>query len=148
MKRHYLLWAVPCLSFLLTGCAQDRLAPLDRNIKPTLYYWEKSGMTPEGRRQDAFDCGGGRGVVSPESACWSSPKGCPDVSDEVPIFGKNKIKASQQPGETENATKTRLHYEWQRCMLSHGYRFTGKCYDNENGRASPACAGRVLEPLR
>lgn len=158
MKRLYFLLVVLCLEFLFTGCGtQVALSgkARDEYVKSVsieygnpLRKWDKPGMTPEGRRQDAFDCGGGRGVVSPESACWSSPKGCPDVSDDVPVFGKNKIKASQQPGETENATETRLRHEWQRCMLSHGYRYTGKCYDNEIGRASPACAGRVLEPLR
>lgn len=127
MKRLYLLWAVPCLSFLLTGCAQDRLAPLDRNIKFHIEYWEKDGITRAERARDSIGCGG-------------SNLGS-DISSQ-------QVNAARREGENDWVVRSRLTYEWQRCMLSHGYRFTGKCYDNENGRTSPACAGRVLEPLR
>lgn len=128
MKRLYLLWVVPCLSFLLTGCAQDRLAPLDRNIKFHVDYWEKDGVTREERARDSIGCGGGS-------------EGGANLSNQ-------KMNAARREGEKDWVVQLRLTYEWQRCMLSHGYRFTGKCYDNEIGRASPACAGRVLEPLR
>lgn len=161
MKRFYMNIALT-LSLFLSGCGiggfwmegvggqarEDYLKSIAIEYGNPLRKWDKPGMTPEERRQDAFNCGGGRGVVSPESACWSSPKGCPDVSDEVPVFGKNKIKIAQRADETENQTYTRLLHVWQRCMIKKGYRFTGKCYDNEIGRASPACAGRQLQPLK
>jgi len=113
MKRRHLLWAVPCLSFLLMGCGTQ--VPLSgrafdeymKSIKPYLQYWDKPGMTPEGRRQDSVGCGAGD-------------------SDYVPGFGKTKIKAAQRPGETNNETDARLLHDWERCMIAKGYRFTGE----------------------
>lgn len=126
MKRLHLLWAALCLSFLLTGCGTQ--VPLSgkarddymKSIKPYLQYWDKPGMTSEGRSQDSASCGGGS-------------------SDHAPEFHPNKIKAAQRPGETENATYTRLFHDWERCMIKKGYRYTGKCSDNEISRAKPAC---------
>lgn len=96
--------------------------------KPYIEHWEKEGMTAESRRQDSASCGGGH--------------------SDRPGFGAQTVKAAQRPGETDNETYTRLSHDWQRCMIKQGYRFVGKCYDNEIGRAAPACAGRVLEPLK
>lgn len=139
------LWFVMCASVALTACTvgngricgpQTPIAYCDKEAyqelahpKPYLQYWEKEGMTAESRRQDSVRCGAAD-------------------TDHILGFGQNKIKAAQRPGETNNETDTRLLHDWQRCMIKQGYRFTGKCYDNEISRASPACAGRVLQPLK
>jgi hypothetical protein len=115
------------------GATYERLA----HPKPSLQQWEKPAMTSEGRRQDAYDCGGGRGKASPESACWATSR-CPDLSDDVPVFGRNQIKAAQRPGNTENETHRLLIYDWQRCMLKKGYRYTGYC-SVEYAKEAPAC---------
>lgn len=103
MKR-LLYIALPCFGLLLTGCAQDRLAPLDRTLKPPLYYWEKVGVTPEGKQEDSRSCR--RGGVSAGGIYRAD-------------FDKARL-----PGETENAAYIRLTDEWARCMRGLGYRFT------------------------
>ena len=128
MKRLHLLWAVPCLIFLLTGCgiepalsgkARDEYV---KSIKPYLQYWEKEGMTVEGRRDDWVECGGSSdGSFSPY----------------IGLLNKER-----RPEEKDrSAAHYRLDNELQRCMLKKVYRYTGKCYDNEISRASPACSG-------
>lgn len=133
MKQLYLLWVAVCLSFLLTGCgiepALSGQAREDylKSIKPYIEYWEKDGVTREERARDAIGCGG---------------------SNRGTDFSRQQLDAARREGENDWVVRSRLANEWQRCMLRHGYRYTGKCYDNEIGRTSPACAGRVLEPLR
>jgi hypothetical protein len=110
MKQLMRLWMTLCLGFLLTGCAQ--LSPFvlsgkEREeylnaIKPYLQYWEKPGMTPEGRREDSKECGGPR--------------------SDYTGFGPITIKTSQRPGETEGETDTHLMQDWVRCMTQKGYR--------------------------
>lgn len=124
-----------CLSILLAGCALGELGMYGqaredymKSIKPNLHYWEKPGMTVDGRRDDSKECGGPR-------------------SDHTG-FGPASVKAAQRPGETEKETEARLMQNWQRCMIKQGYLYTGKCYDNKYGRANPGCEGRRLEPLR
>ena len=108
MKRLHLSWAVLCLSVLLTGCGTQ--VPLSgkafdeymRSIKPYLQYWDKPGMTVEGRREDSKACGGPR--------------------SDYTGFGPTTTKAAQRPGETERQTETRLMQDWVGCMKQKGYR--------------------------
>jgi hypothetical protein len=76
-------------------------------------------MTPEKRRQDSADCGGG--------------------ASDSPGFNEKKVEKARRPGETWLKAYGRLFDDWDRCMLKKGYRFTGKCYDNEVSKAKPAC---------
>lgn len=84
--------------------------------KPYIEKWEKDGATSEMRDRDSEACGGGYGRYAPG-------------------FGEQKVKAAQRAGESDTVTYSRLHDEWQRCMLKKGYRFTGKCYS----QSSPGC---------
>lgn len=74
------------------------------SIKPYLQYWEKPGMTPEGRRADSAACGA---------------IGKDDRAD----IASARIKAAQRPGETERETDTRLGHDWVACMKEKGYRY-------------------------
>jgi hypothetical protein len=98
-----------------------------KSIKPAIHYWEKNDVTPEERSRHSVECGGSVGGTD---------------------FSNQKINAARREGENDFVVRSRLAHNWQRCMIKQGYRFTGKCYDNEIGRASPACAGRILEPLK
>lgn len=135
MKSRILrLFLMACYAFPQTGCLGIEPAVSGRDfdeymksIKPYIEYWEKSEMTTESRRQDSTGCKAGGvtayGVYQPE------------------------LESARLPGEQAREAYVRLFRDWQRCMISKGYLFTGKCYDNEVGRTSPACAGRELEPL-
>lgn len=108
-------------STLLSGCGiggfwmnGDPFAGND--IKPYIEKWDKPGMTSGTRDQDSANCGGGSG-------------------SHAPGFSQGTVKAAQRPGEKDNVTYSRLHHEWQRCMLKKGYRYTGECYS----QSSPAC---------
>lgn len=120
---------------LLTGCLNIEPAlsgkayrDYQNSIRPYIEYWKEPGMSEESREQDNLYCRAGGvtagGVYKPE------------------------FEQARHPSESENETYSRLLHEWQRCMLKKGYQFTGKCYDNEIGRAAPGCKGRVLEPLK
>jgi hypothetical protein len=114
MKQRICLWMALCLSFLLTGCelllqagpglttGRDEYL---KSIKPYLQYWDKPGITPEGRREDSVGCGASG-----------------DSSDRAGI-GSARIKAAQRPGETERETETRLRQDWANCMRGKGYRY-------------------------
>lgn len=119
-----------CFTCLSSSCLGEEAYQELMHPKPYLQRWEKPAMTTEGRGQDSADCGGG------------------SSSDHAPSFSQKELKTATRSGEKEHETYSRLHHDWQRCMIKKGYRFTGKCYDNEIGRASPACAGRVLEPVK
>lgn len=96
--------------------------------KPYLHLWVKEGVIqPQDRRDDSAKCGG-------------------QPSDSNPMRVHNE-ESLQLSGETLWETRQRLAYQWQRCMLNKGYRFTGACYDNEISRDSPACMGRELISL-
>lgn len=102
-----LLWIVPCLGLLLTGCNTTILvATRLGESKPHLQYYEKPGWTSETRRQDAADCGASG-----------------DSSDHAGI-GSARIQAAQLPGETELYTEMRLRRAWHACMVDKGYRDT------------------------
>jgi len=43
------------------------------------------------------------------------------------VFSEEKIAAARLPGEASIKTYHRIRFDWQRCMLKNGYRFTGDC---------------------
>jgi len=97
-----------CIAILLTGCLHFVPTGLEPAI-PYLQYWKKSGMTVDGRREDSISCGAND-----------------DHLDDV-AFSKEKIAKAQFSSEASIATYHRLRFEWQRCMIKKGYRFTGDC---------------------
>lgn len=109
MKKRMVLWAAVFLGLLLSGCGTQ--VPLSgrafdeymKSIKPYLQYWEKPGMTVEGRRVDSKECGG--------------------LNDSIQFIGTQVVKAAHLPGETENQTETRLRQDWVACMREKGYRY-------------------------
>ena len=97
-----------------------------RLLHPKAYgqQWEKKDATTENWRRDWVDCGGrddgGYGVYSPPQS----------ASEQMQRASREKYQSLAV------------------CMIQKGYVFTGACYDNEIGRRSVACQGRVLTPLR
>ena len=124
MKRCHLGWAALCLGFLLTGCelvfqagpglsGQAREDYL-KSIKPYIAYWQKEGMTEESRLRDWMACGG------------------------HPDGGFRLDRNKRLPSESSDEFRTRLEFEFQRCMLRSGYRYTGDC-SSEYMKARPLC---------
>lgn len=111
--------SVLCFSALLTGCTFGFVPTGLEPSRPYLTLWDKP-VTVEGRRGDWVECGGhSDGSFSPY----------------IGLLNKER-----RPEEKDrSAAHSRLDHELQRCMLKKGYRYTGKCYDNEISRASPAC---------
>ena len=99
-----------CLGLLLTGCnttilvaSGKEFSDYQKSIKPYIAYWQKEGMTEEGRLKDWVACGGNeRGTFS-----W-------------------KVK-QQLPDETDDAARTRQNFAFQRCMIRSDYHYTGDC---------------------
>lgn len=117
------------LSFLLSGCGIGGWwmngNPFLEAPQPTLQQWEKLGINPERRREDAVKCG-----ADPYSAS----------TDWAPGTSRNQIVAAQRNDETERQTSLRLYHAWERCMLKTGYQFTGPCIkDSKFSSARPAC---------
>lgn len=108
-------------AFLLTSCGtQVALSgraydDYQRSIKPYIAYWEKPGASEETRLKDWLACGG-------------QPNG------NFGVTAKNHLL----PGETESAARTRLEFEFQRCMIRSGYRYTGDC-SSDYMKARPLC---------
>lgn len=123
MKNRVSRLAIFALSFIVSGCGIGGMwmngNPFPTPVKPYLEYWEKPGWTAETRMQSSASCGGG-------------------LSDR-PGFSEKYIKKFQKSGESDGQAYSRLFKEWERCMIRDGYRYTGKCYDNEISRVSPAC---------
>lgn len=105
MKNGFVLIMVLCLSFFLEGCGIGGMwmngNPFPTPTKPHLQKWEKIDMTPEGRRDDSFACGGSR-------------------DDDKP-FTRGNIESLMLPGETPLQTRERLGSEWVTCMKGKGY---------------------------
>ena len=100
-----LLWIVPCLGLLLTGCNTTVLVATSvGESKPHLQYYEKPGWTTEARWEDSAECGA--------------------PPNESIQFGSNAIEVAQRPEETERQTEMRLNQEWHACMAKKGYRDT------------------------
>ena len=106
------LLALLPLASLLSGCLYgqciDGPCALERermikSIKPYLAYWQKEGMTEEGRRRDSLECGG--------------------LNDSIQFMGTRVLKAAQRPGETDEETETRLRQDWVACMREKGYQW-------------------------
>ena len=112
-------WVVLCLICPLAGCGIGGFwmtgdPSAGKDIKPYLAYWQKEGMTEEGRLKDWVACGGNeRGTFS-----W-------------------KVK-QQLPDETDDAARTRQNFAFQRCMSRSGYHYTGDC-SSKYMRSRPLC---------
>jgi hypothetical protein len=109
MKAFYMGMALT-LSLLLAGCGIGGYSMTGmvlekdlKSIKPYLQYWEKPGMTVEGRIMDSKECGG--------------------LNDSLQFTGTRVLKAAHRPGETERETETRLRQDWVACMREKGYRY-------------------------
>ncbi len=83
-------------------------------IKPYIAYWTKEGITEESRLNDWVECGG-----------------LPDGS-----FALDRKK--RLPEESSDIFRTRLEFEFQRCMLRANYHYTGNC-SSEHMKARPLC---------
>jgi len=61
MSRHirYLIILI-LISTLSSCCTLECVGPIDRNIIPLIDYWNKAGITAEGKVQDWIICGGSR----------------------------------------------------------------------------------------
>lgn len=113
MKRRILSgWL--CLSvFLLSGCINIEPAlsgkafdDYQKSIKAYIEYWEKPGMTVEGRRADSWACGAARTI---------------HAADRV-VFPPEVEKAEKRPDEkNEMAAFWRLRARWNQCMEAKGY---------------------------
>ena len=123
MKLRKFVWSIPVLCLTLSGCGigghwmegisgQAREDYL-KSIKPYIAYWQKEGMTVEGRR-DWMACGG------------------------HPDGGFRLDRNKRLPSESSDEFRTRLEFEFQRCMLRSGYRYTGDC-SSEYMKARPLC---------
>lgn len=77
-----------------------------KSIKPYIAYWEKHGMTEEGRRADSWACGAARTI---------------HAADNV-VFPPEAEKAERRPDEkNEMAAFWRLRNKWNQCMEGKGY---------------------------
>jgi len=117
----WLLWIVACLGLLLTGCnttilvaSGKEFSDYQKSIKPYIAYWQKEGMTEEGRLKDWMACGGSRDGG----------------------FGINI--QDRLPGESRAASQERQKTDFQRCLLRAGYRYTGDC-SSKYMRSRPLC---------
>lgn len=95
----------------LSGKARENYL---KSIKPYIVYWERAGTSEAMRLQDWQACGG----------------------DENGTFSWDSRKTL--PGETESAARTRLQFEFQRCMIRKGYRYSGDC-TSDYMKTRPLC---------
>ncbi len=84
------------------------------NVKPYIAYWEKEGMTEESRLEDWIACGGFRNGG----------------------FGINM--QDRLPSESQAESQNRQQTDFQRCILSAGYHYTGDC-SSDWAKTRPAC---------
>ena len=118
MNVVFRLFAIAIVSNLLTACGIGGFwmegNPFPTPVKPYLHYWEKPGMTEEGRLSDWLICGGDKdGTFS-----WDTRK--------------------KQVNESNEQSRTRQSRAHERCLISHGYRYTGNC-SSPAMRAEPLC---------
>lgn len=84
------------------------------DIKPYIAYWQKDAMTDEGRLKDWERCGGHKDG----SFSWK-------VKEQLPL-------------ESEDQTRTRQAFDFQRCMIRAGYHYTGNCA-SDYMKSRPLC---------
>ena len=120
VRPWFLLWLVSMLTGCelifqagpaLSGHAYDEY---QKSIKAYVEYWEKPGMTTENRMKDWQACGG-------------QPNG---------NFGRNP--QDMLLGESQDESRKRQEFTFQRCMLRSGYRYTGDC-SSAYMKARPLC---------
>lgn len=120
MKTRYRLITLIGASALLSGCFMGELANRGELTppKPYISYWEKLGMTEEGRQVDWAACGGKKNG---------------DFS-----LNPNML------GETNEQSDIRQRREFQRCLISRGYRYTGTggACTLPDRRGDPICTKR------
>jgi len=121
MKRRANCWAtLSLISLTLAGCAGPGLTTgrdaYLKSIKPYLAYWQKEGMTEEGRLKDWVACGGMK-----------------DGGFGYPLDPNARLS-----GESEQEFMTRLDHAFQRCMIRSDYHYTGNC-SSEYMKARPLC---------
>lgn len=119
MKVLHLFWIPLLLSGCLYGQCLDGPCALERermikSIKPYIAYWEKVGMTEESRLHDWVECGG--------------------HADGGFRLDRGKRKVD----ESTDTFQTRLEFEFQRCMIQCGYRYTGNC-SSDYMKTRPLC---------
>jgi hypothetical protein len=82
--------------------------------------WLKPGHSDVERRSDWENCGGYKN------------------GNFVPKY--ELVKKEQRFDEKDGSSAyDRLYLELQRCMKRLGYKYIGKCYDNEISRSLPSC---------
>jgi len=114
-------WVVLCLICPLAGCGIGGFwmtgdPSAGKDIKPYLAYWQKEGMTEEGRLKDWVACGGMK-----------------DGGFGYPLDPNARLS-----GESEQEFMTRLDHAFQRCMIRSDYHYTGNC-SSEYMKARPLC---------
>mgnify|MGYP000117166795 CR=1 FL=1 len=104
------IWSMTVLSLFLlaTGCGVGGFwmtgnPSAGQNIKPYLQKWKKVGVTPEMRREDAFNCGGKRSDTHPDQV---------DNDEELML-----------PNENIFDTRKRLLEMWKACMSDKEYHY-------------------------
>ena len=114
------------VSALLTGCCPNGCFVVHGDLyerlahpKPYIENWEKLGADSAVRAQDAINC---------NSAFRFVPQ----------FIAQEQVEAARRADETENDTYHRLMYDWQRCMIRKGYRYTGYCSAGY-AKVAPAC---------
>jgi len=113
MKAQFNAMSLLCITALLTGCGIEPAlsgkarGEYLRSIKHYIEWWDKPGMTVEGRRRDWMECGGtGQGDFRPN---------------------ERNLNLEKRPGEKDDiAAYYRLQNELHRCMINKGYRYTGR----------------------
>ncbi len=119
MKQISIL-ALSCLILSMTACGIEpalsgkAFDDYQKSIKPYIAYWEKPGITEESQLADWMACGGQ-----------------PDGS-----FALDRKK--RLPDESYDTFRTRLEFEFQRCMIGSGYLYTGDC-SSKYMQSRPLC---------
>ncbi|MRR28864.1 hypothetical protein EG834_00670 [bacterium] len=119
MKLCMKLYLLILVNLVMAGCMignghicgpQTPLAYCDKEAyekllhpKPYLDYWEKPGMTVEGRSEDSFRCGGSRGGDDPPES---------KINEIMRLHNESYWQANE-----------RIQIEWRNCMKAKGYQY-------------------------
>lgn len=110
------------LFVLLAGCSYPVIlvGPRPKDSPLRIESWVKADTSAEQRALDSIDCKG-------------NEKG-------DPVFSQINIQEAMQPEDKDQrAARDRMYDNWERCMLSKGYRYTGQCFPSEFSQSRPAC---------